>query len=195
MADDTASCRLPDPGATLLIDLDGTCCWQLPRACEYLHLEYGVGVAPGEIDEWRYPIPGTDRHIGEVIVELTEERPGWYLDAAEPLPGVREGLRALRAAGYRLHVATHRSRDTHQISRSWLDRHDLPYDRFLADVPANKGDLPGDALVDDYHGNVADALESGKAGVLFRQPYSDPAACPGAHVVDSWRELRSLFDV
>lgn len=195
MDEETTRRPIPEPGETLLVDLDGTCCWQLPRACEYLRLEYGVDLAPAAIDAWRYPIPGTDRHIGEVIVELTEERPEWYLDAAEPLPGVREGLRALRAAGYRVHVATHRGRETHPISRAWLDRHDLPYDRFVADVPANKGQLPGAALVDDYHGNVADALRAGKAGVLFRQPYSDLSACPGAHVVDSWRELRSLFGV
>lgn len=186
---------VPEPPATLLLDVDGVLCWQLPRACEYLHAEYGVSVAPGEIDEWSWPVPGTDQHIGEVIVELMAERPRWFLDAAEPLPGVRGGLEALVDAGYDLHVTTHRHPDTHDVSRAWLDRHDLPYDHFVEDVPPNKGDVPGDVLVDDYHGNVADALAAGKTGVLFRQPYSEPTACDGAHVVDSWRDLRGLFGV
>ncbi|WP_255198609.1 5' nucleotidase, NT5C type [Halorarius litoreus] len=186
---------VPEPPATLLLDFDGVLCWQLPRTCEHLHREYGVSVAPDDIDEWSWPLPGHDVHVGEVIVELMHERPRWFLGGAEPLPGVREGLEALEAAGYELHIATHRHPDTHDISRAWLERHDLPYDHFVDDVPQNKGEVPGDVLVDDYHGNVANALATGKTGVLFRQPYSEPAACEGAHVVDSWRDLRRLFDV
>jgi hypothetical protein len=29
----------------------------------------------------------------------------------------------------------------------------------------------------------------------MRQPYSDPAACDGAHVVDSWDDVRNLLGV
>lgn len=184
---------LAEPGATILLDLDGTVCWQLPRVCEYLHHEYDVRVDPWSIDEWSWEVPGHDCHVGEVIAELMDERPAWFLDAAEPLPGVAGALAALSDAGYRIHVATHRTRATHDVSRGWLDRHDLPYDRFVEDVPRNKADLEGDVLVDDYHRNVADAVAAGKVGVLFRQPYSDPAVCEGAHVVDSWRDVRRLF--
>ncbi|WP_255151457.1 5' nucleotidase, NT5C type [Halorarius halobius] len=184
-----------DPPATLLLDFDGVLCWQLPRLCEHLHRAYGVSVAPADITDWSWSVPGHDVHVGEVIGDLMVERPEWFLDGAEPLPGVRGGMHALSEAGYDLHVATHRIPETHDISRAWLDRHDLPYDRFIEDVPRDKGALPGDALVDDYHGNVADALDAGKEGVLFRQPYSEPTACPDARVVDSWRDLRRLFGV
>lgn len=186
---------LAEPGATILLDLDGTVCWQLPRVCEYLHHEYDVHVGPESIDEWSWPVPGHDCHVGEIIVELMCERPTWFLDAVEPLPGVGATLAALSAAGFELHVATHRLPDTHDVSRAWLDRHGLPYDRFVEDVPSNKADLEGDVLVDDYHGNVADAIAAGKTGILMRQPYSDPSACEGAHVVDGWDEVRALFDL
>jgi phosphoglycolate phosphatase-like HAD superfamily hydrolase len=185
----------PDADSTLLVDLDGTVAAQLPRACEYLADEYGVHVRPAEIDAWSWPVPGHDAHIGEVVVELMEERPRWFLGGLEPYPGARAGLEALSAAGYDLHVATHRLPATHDISVEWLDAHDIPYDRFIRDVPADKGALAGAALLDDYHGNVADALAAGKAGVLVRRPYSDPAACEGAHVVDDWGELTALFGV
>ena len=52
-------------------------------------------------------------------------------------------------------------------------------------MPDNKGALACDALIDDYHGNVGDALWAVKTGVLMQQPYSDPAAVDGAHVDDS----------
>ena len=50
------------------------------------------------------------------------------------------------------------------------------------------------ALVDDYHGNVADAIAAGKTGLLMRQPYSEPSAAEGAYVVDSWDEVRGLLE-
>lgn len=186
---------VPAAPATLLVDLDGTVCWQLPRVTEYLRDEYDVRVDATAIDEWTWPVPGHDVHVGEVIEELLCERPRWFLDAAEPLPGVRDAMGALSAAGYDLHVCTHRPRDTHDVSEAWLDRHDVPYDHFVADVPDDKGAVPGDVLVDDYHGNVADAIAAGKTGVLMRQPYSEPSACDGAHVVDGWDDVLALFDV
>jgi hypothetical protein len=60
-------------------------------------------------------------------------------------------------------------------------------------VPDNKGALAGDALIDDYHGNIGDALSAGKTRVLMQQPYSDPAAVDGARVVDSWADVIRLF--
>ncbi|MFC7176624.1 5' nucleotidase, NT5C type [Halosegnis marinus] len=186
---------VPEPPATVLVDLDGTVCAQLPRACEYLDAEYGVSVAPADVDAWSWRVPGHDAHahIGEVIVELMEERPEWFLGGLDPLPGVAEGMAALSDAGYEVHIATHRIPETHDVSKAWLADHGVEYDRFVHDVPANKGHLDGDALLDDYHGNVADALAAGKAGVLVRQPYSDPAACAGAHVVDGWDDVTDLF--
>lgn len=186
---------VPAPPATVLLDLDGTVCWQLPRVAEYLDEAYGVDVHPTEIDEWSWPVPGHDCHVGEVIDELMRERPRWFLDAAEPLPGVRDALGRLSAAGYDLHVCTHRLPHTHDVSADWLDRHGVPYDHFVDEVPRDKGAVPGDVLVDDYHENVADAIAAGKTGILMRQPYSDPSACGDAHVVEEWAEVPPLFDL
>lgn len=182
------------PGSTLLVDLDGVVADQLPRLCSHLADAYDHDVPPEAIDDWSYEVPGADCHIGTVIGELMTERAEWYFGGMEPMPGVADALDALREE-YRVEIATHRIPETHDVSRAWLDDHGVPYDEFHEEVPSDKGAVPGDALVDDYHGNVADAIDAGKAGVLMRQPYSDPSACDGAHVVDSWDEVRALFDV
>ena len=184
--------RVLTPGSTLLVDLDGVVVEQLPRLCLYLRREYDHDVAPDEIDEWSYDIPGADAHVGDVIRELMTEHAEWYLGGMEPTPGVRDALSAL-GDDYRIEIATHRLLETHDVSKAWLDEHGIRYDAFHETVPQNKGSVPGDALIDDYHDNVANAIDAGKTGLLMRQPYSDPTACEGAHVVDSWDDVRSLL--
>ncbi|MFO7925086.1 MAG: 5' nucleotidase, NT5C type [Halobacteriota archaeon] len=181
-------------GSTLLVDLDGVVAEQLPRLCTYLRHEYDHDVEPNEIDSWSYEVPGVDGHVGHVIGELMTDHAEWYFGGMEPRPGVAETLSTLRSA-YRIEIATHRIPETHDVSKAWLDEHGIAYDAFHDEVPRDKGALAGDALIDDYHGNVANALSAGKAGFLMRQPYSDPAACDGAHVVESWDDVRTLFSV
>lgn len=180
------------PGSTLLVDLDGVVAEQLPRLCTYLRREYDHDVDPVDIDRWSYDVPTADGDITQVIHELMSDQPEWYFGGMEPRQGVGDTLSELRSE-YRIEIATHRIPETHDISKSWLDDHGIGYDEFHDEVPRDKGALAGDALIDDYHGNVANALSAGKAGFLMRQPYSDPDACDGAHVVDSWDDVRTLF--
>ncbi|MES3516111.1 MAG: hypothetical protein PPP58_00440 [Natronomonas sp.] len=184
-----------DPGGTLLVDLDGVVAEQLPRLCVYLDREYDLDIAPRDVDRWTYPvaIDGYD-HIGDVIHELMWEHPEWYFSGMDPAAGVAETLSAL-SRDYRIEIATHRVPETHDVSKAWLETHGIPYDAFHDEVPENKGRVPGDALIDDYHRNVANAIDSGKEGLLMCQPYSDPTVCDGAHVVDSWDDVRSLFEL
>ena len=180
----------------LLVDVDGTLAWQLPRACQYLDEQYGVSLAPEEVVAWDYAIPGHDAHdhIGGLIVEAFERDPEWYFGGMPPMAGAADALARL-AEEYHVAIATHRPPDTHEHTRRWLREHDIPYDEFVEDVPENKAALDGRALIDDYHGNVADALAAGMDGLLFEQPYSDQAACDGATVVDSWDDVLRAFDL
>ncbi len=180
------------PGSTLLVDLDGVVADQLPVLCDYLREAYGFDGGPADVDEWSYEVPGADTHIGTVITELMDERPEWFFGGMDPVPGAPDALAALQEE-YRVEIATHRLPETHDVSRAWLDEHDVPYDAFHEEVPANKGALPGEALVDDYHGNVANAVDAGKVGVLMRQPYSDPSVCGDAHIVESWDDVTELL--
>ena len=179
-------------GSTLLVDLDGVVADNLPRLCTYLQDTYGHEATPADIDEWTYEVPEADGHVGGVIAELMADHAAWYLGGMEPCPGAADALDRLRER-YRVEIATHRIPETHDVSKAWLAEHGIVYDAFHDEVPNDKGALAGDALIDDYHGNVGDALSAGKTGVLMRQPYSDPTAVDGAHVVDSWADVTRLL--
>jgi hypothetical protein len=146
------------------------------------------------VTEWRFSVDGTGKHVGELINDAMRTRPEWFLLGMDPIPGAAEAMQSLSEAGHQVHVATHRPSETHAVTEQWLDERDIPYDAYAYDVPANKGRLDGDLLIDDYHGNVGDAIDAGKRGALFRQPYSDPTACEDALVVDSWGDLLSAVD-
>ncbi|AUV82419.1 hypothetical protein C2R22_12845 [Salinigranum rubrum] len=190
-----ASTPAPDTDR-ILVDVDGTLAWQLPRACQYLGEEYGVSLQPEDVTAWDYRIPGHDDHdhIGDLIFEAFRRDPAWYFGGMEPLPGAADALARL-GEDHHVAIATHRPPETHDHTRVWLRDHDIPYDEFVEQVPENKAELQGRALIDDYHGNVADALAAGMDGLLFSQPYSDHAACDGATVVDSWTDVLAAFDL
>jgi uncharacterized HAD superfamily protein len=184
----------PNPDR-ILVDVDGTLAWQLPRACQYLDEAYGVALDPTDVVAWDYAIPGHDAHdhIGQLIVEAFERDPAWYFGGMEPMPGAPDALASL-IEDHHVAIATHRPPETHDHTRRWLREHDVPYDEFVEHVPENKAELAGSALIDDYHANVADAVAAGMDGLLFEQPYSDRTACDGATVVGSWGDVLRVLD-
>ena len=181
------------PGRTVLLDVDGTLCDNMSRVIEYLASEYGVDLAPESITDWTFSVPETEYHIGEIIQEVTAERPEWFLLGAEPIECAREAAAWFADRGHTVAIATHRPPETHQLTRQWLAEHDIPYETYIEEVPENKGALGGDLLIDDYHYNVANALAAGKASGLFKQPYSDPTAVPDAVVADNWQDMLARF--
>lgn len=174
----------------VLVDVDGTLCRNLPRICEYVDREYGLSVDPADVDEWAYEFEEIGTDIGEVAAHLLRNRTNWYVDDLDPLPGAREGLRRLSAAGLEITIVTHRGPAAHEATREWLEENDMVYDEFLEEVPPNKGAVPGDVLVDDYHGHVSDAVAEGKLGIVMDQPYNHRPE--GAHLVDSWEAVVDL---
>ena len=179
----------------VLVDVDGTVCRHLPRVCEFLAREYGVDISPAEITDWRYEFEEIDTRVDEVIARLMTDHPRWFLSGLEPVAGARRALAALGDAEYERWVVTHRPAHTHGLTRNWLDSHDIGYDQFVSDVPANKAEVPGDALVDDYHANVNDAVEAGIVGVLFERPYSKPVEHPRATGVSTWSGVLGALGV
>lgn len=178
----------------VLVDVDGTLCWNLPRVCEFVTREYGVDVSPADITDWAYQFERIDVGIDDVIARLFEEHPEWFLADLDPVPGAHEALDALSAAGREIHIVTHRPAKTHHITRQWLDDNGFAYDQFVHDVPENKAEVPGDALVDDFHGHVADAVDAGMVGVLFDRPYSEPVGSERAMHVSSWDEAVDVLN-
>jgi uncharacterized HAD superfamily protein len=177
----------------ILVDVDGTLCRNLVRICEYVEQEYGVTTDPEDVDEWMYEFEEAGITVGEVAETLLRDHEEWYLKPLRPLAKARIGLEQLSAAGVEIVVLTHRLPSTHATTREWLDEHDLVYDEFVEDVPENKAAVPGDVLVDDFHGNIRDAVEAGMGGILFDQPYNSSLSSPRAAVAESWDDVVHLL--
>jgi 5'(3')-deoxyribonucleotidase len=178
----------------VLVDVDGTLCWNLPRVCEYLDTEYGVDIEPDAISEWSYRFEGIDAEIGEVIERMLTQRPAWFLSDLDPVPGARAALDAI-GADNEVWITTHRPPETHDLTRAWLADNGFSYDRFVEDVPGNKARIPGDVLVDDYHGNVRNAVDAGMLGVLFDRPYTEPVPGDRSVRVSTWADALEALGV
>ena len=178
---------------TVLLDVDGTICDNVPRLLTYINDECGVDLSRDAITEWSFTVPGTDCDVSDLIERALDDRPEWFLLGMEPIDGAAEAARWFAEQGHTVEIATHRPADSHPLTAQWLDENDIPYDRIIQDVPRNKGALDGDLLIDDYHLNVKNAVAAGKAGGLFVQPYSDPTVCEDAVVAESWSTMLSAF--
>lgn len=179
----------------ILVDVDGTLCRNLPRVCEFIAREHGLDVSPADITDWTYRFERIDTGIDDIIARLMTDHPEWLLSELDPVAGAQAALDTLAGAGHEIRIVTHRPAHTHHITQQWLDDHDISYDHLVRDVPANKADVAGDALVDDFHGHVYDAVEAGMVGVLFERPYSRPVAGPQAVTVSTWAAVLETFGV
>lgn len=173
----------------VLVDVDGTICQNLPRLCDYLELTYDITLRPEQVTEWSYEFDEIDKNIGDVFDSLFEERPEWYLSNLSPVEGSQRGLRELRANGYEVWIVTHRPAETHQLTKDWLEKCGFEYDKFVEQVPENKGKVPGAVLVDDYHQHVLDAAQVGKQGILMDHPYNCDPSHESVRVANSWNDV------
>lgn len=175
---------------TVLVDVDGTIGDQLEHALE-VAARNGIDhdASPADITGWNSPVPGIDRHIGELIPHVEQEHTQEYVLDMPLLSGAREGITRLQETGWRVVICTHRSEKSHPYTARWLAANDIPFDAYAHDVPENKARLDADVLIDDYHGNIRDALNAGMTGVLFHHSYSDPdvvADHPNGKAADDW---------
>lgn len=178
---------------TVLVDVDGTLCWNLPRLCEFLAVEYGIDVPAETITDWSYHFEEAGVGIETVITRLFEERPEWFLADLDPVPGARAALETLSAAGYDIWIVTHRPAETHDLTKRWLAEQGMTYDHYVTDVPETKADVPGEVLIDDYHGHVADAAQAGMTGLAFDRPYTESVDHDRAYSVSTWDDVLGLF--
>lgn len=179
----------------ILVDVDGTLCFNLPRLCEFLEVEYGIEITREEITDWSYQFEEAGVGIEAVITQLFEEYPEWFLADLAPVPGASGALDSLAAAGHEIQIVTHRPPETHHLTQQWLDEQGMHYDGYVEDVPANKAEVPGDVLIDDFHGHVADAVDAGMHGLLFDRPYTESVGHERMVRVSTWTDVLDAFGI
>ena len=109
----------------------------------------------------------------ESLVELFHDRE--LLASLAPVPGAVDGVRSWHAAGYAVWVVTGRPPATYEVSREWLLRRGVPFDRLIMvdkyarNHPPEEG-VPTMTLEEVYVEDFALAVEDSPetAGSLLR---------------------------
>lgn len=182
-----------DTNQTILIDMDGVLAdWELlfDTDCRRFFPQF----------EW--PEVYT-RRVYNLTAGLTQaqidatyavmDRPGFYTDL-RPLPGAREALNEMAAAGYNVVICTSPTTTNRtcasdklnwmneHIGQGWADRTIITKDKTL---------VRGDILIDDkpeIHGSMVPTWEQ----VLFTQSYN--TALTDRRRLDRWEDWHNLFE-
>lgn len=171
----------------VVVDVDGVLAAHFEPYASEVRSGRGAEIRAADLNTWDVPDGETD-----VLTEVTDRLgdPS-YLERVPPIEDAARGIASLREAGHEVVIATHRPAHTHPTTRQWLADHDIVVDEYVSDVPDNKGLVEGDVLIDDYHGNVRDAMDAGMAGLLFRQPWNRLYAdeFDAEEIVYRWRDV------
>lgn len=135
------------------------------------------------------------------ITQLRPEQLRWcieqthteeYVLSAEPYPGAVDALNRWRAMGHSIHIASHRSPDSHTCTAQWLSEIGLQYDELHCiydKVPVLAGIGTG-LLIDDSPHNIEGALKHGIRAATIRHPWnSDLCETEDVVVADDWSGL------
>jgi uncharacterized HAD superfamily protein len=140
------------------------------------HTEWGVGQLSTE-------------QLREVVAETHTEE---FVLAAEPYPHAVETVRGWHSGGHYVHITSHRSTDSHDITTRWLDQIGLPYDDLHCsyDKVTRCVELGIDILVDDSPVNMARAADRGIVPATIVHPWNR-ALCEarGFIAAADWRDL------
>lgn len=180
----------------IAVDLDGVV-YEWQRTYRYMMREYrGVELPPVE-DFWFY------WNAPDQFTTPEDRKWMWSEGVRRGLfryghmwKGARIGLEALRDAGYALSIVTHRPEQAVSDTLEWaaLYLKDIPlYGFSILSNGEAKTDVPWDILVDDKPENIDDALDAGREGLLFDQPWNRnrETGCR----VRGWSGVREWFDV
>lgn len=166
-------------------DLDGVIYPLVPGLRHYAHVSRGIPLE-NMPDPTVYDFGPEWGMTHDEFVALMHEAVNAEVlfDHGDPLPGAREAMAAVRAAGHNVHIITSRFLGRYGIAEwltlRWLARHDLPYDTitFSEDKTTPRTDVYVDDLPRHY-----DALNAaGTTPVLMDATYNQDPACTRTRV-------------
>ena len=112
--------------------------------------------------------------------------------AAEPYPGAVETVRAWHASGHFIHITSHRSTESHDVTERWLRQIELPYDELYCsyDKVTRCREIGIDVLIDDSPDNLRGAIDAGITAATLLHPWNREL-CETEDVVcgEDWPEL------
>jgi len=94
---------------------------------------------------------------------------------------------------HRVDVVTARSAESREVTRTFLQRNDIPHDKLVMGAQDKSG---WDVLVDDLPVHVARAAEDGALALLMDQPYNRAFEADGnPRRVASWADVAGVLDI
>jgi len=152
------------------IDIDSTLhhYWD-PFSAEVLE-RHGIHLPYEEQETWH--IEGlTGEQVSE-IVAATHADP--HVSDAVPYEGAVEAVNRWAEAGHFIHITSHRSTDSFEVTTAWLDSIGLRYDELYCsyDKITRCREIGIDLLVDDSPVNIEKAIGEGIAAATILHPWN-----------------------
>lgn len=117
------------------------------------------------------------------------------------LKGAIDGLRKL-SRDYDIIICTHRPFVAHQDTIEWIAFHRIPCKEIILlwnEEP--KSEVDADVLIDDRPRNILDFVISGRAGVVWKRPWSEQemAEIPDVYrplicITNDWNQAKNFID-
>jgi uncharacterized protein len=130
-----------------------------------------------------------DEQVAALVAET--HRPEHIL-AAEPYDGAVEVVRGWHGAGHFIHITSHRARDAHAPTVTWLERIGMPYDELYCswDKVTRCAAIEIDVLIDDSPPNILRAQEQGIVPATISHPWNrELCEEEGVICARDWRDL------
>jgi 5'(3')-deoxyribonucleotidase len=171
------------------IDLDGVCCDYVHAIRQTLRDDLAVPT-DAELALW---LSDRTHRIEHQAAHDRGVAAGMYRTMRE-IPGAIAGIKALQAAGLRIHIVTARgtSWDDPVLAREqtlfWLRANDITVESLNLLSP--KSIFEADVFVDDNPGEIAALRAAGRRAIVFEQAYNRHVAGPRAR---NWHDVVSML--
>jgi 5'-nucleotidase len=178
----------------LIIDVDGVLADVVRATLTELNRELGTSFRKPDIKQWDQPL-GPTNIKDEVERRLLDPR---FVQRVPTVQGAAYAYSFLLCT-YDITIATSRDPRIDDATQAWLARKHFPYTVYENVCGRSKSELDGDILIDDYHGNVAAFVATGRPAILFSQPWNEnplTAPLPETELITrahSWYGLRWLL--
>jgi len=184
--------------STIAVDMDGVLVEQVVPVLQKVKQEMGIELNKCDITEWEYAFEGTN--IKTEIIRAERERE--FVLQMPPMEYAREALHIL-SKRFDVVIATSRESCTDSWSQEWLDKHRVPYQKFVNTGSQGKTLANADIIIDDYIENIEAFVRKGppdRQAILFAQPWNhdtrniaDLLKSGKVRIANSWQTVLALL--
>ncbi len=184
--------------STIAVDMDGVLVEQVVPVLQKVKQEMGIELNKCDITDWEYPFKGTNIKIEIVRAEREKE----FVLQMPPMEYAKEALQIL-SEKFDIVIATSRESSTDSWSQEWLNKHGVPYRKFVNTSSQGKALSNANIIIDDYVENIEAFIRKGppdRQAILFAQPWNhdtrtiaDLLMSGKVRIAHSWQTLLALL--